>query len=108
MRNNTHFTSGVEVMSDLCCPVVVAVRSKMTEVSHQQWGEVAGLGTVDLWVLQSSQVRVEVLTLGAIIRSVCSRGKDGQMEDVVQGFDDLEGRMENNCISPHRPHKRNS
>lgn len=63
----------------------------MTEVSHQPWGEVSGVGNVDLWVLQSSQVRVEVLTLGAIIRSVCCRGKDGQMEDVVLGYEDLEG-----------------
>ncbi|XP_044229041.1 aldose 1-epimerase isoform X2 [Thunnus albacares] len=63
----------------------------MTQVSHQQWGEVSSLGSVDLWILQSSQVRVEVLTLGAIIRSVCSRGKHGQMEDVVLGYDDLEG-----------------
>lgn len=77
---------------------MVAGRSKMTEVSHQQWGEVSGLGSVDLWVLQSSQVRVEVLTLGAIIRSVYSRGKDGQMEDIVLGYDDLEGRREYNCF----------
>uniref|UniRef100_A0A4W6DFP3 Galactose mutarotase n=2 Tax=Lates calcarifer TaxID=8187 RepID=A0A4W6DFP3_LATCA len=63
----------------------------MTEVSHKQWGQVSGLGSVDLWVLQSSQVRVEVLTLGAIIRSVFCRGKDGQMEDIVLGYDDLEG-----------------
>lgn len=73
--------------------------SKMTEVSHKQWGQVSGLGSVDLWVLQSSQVRVEVLTLGAIIRSVFCRGKDGQMEDIVLGYDDLEGREECNC--PH-------
>ncbi|XP_034754084.1 aldose 1-epimerase [Etheostoma cragini] len=63
----------------------------MTQVSHQQWGEAVGLGPVDLWVLQSSQVRVEVLTLGGIIRSVCYRGKEGQMEDVVLGYDHLEG-----------------
>ncbi|XP_055358740.1 aldose 1-epimerase isoform X2 [Betta splendens] len=63
----------------------------MTEVSHQRWGEVPSQGTVDLWVLQSSQVRVEVLTLGAIIRSVWTRGNNGQMEDVVLGYDDLEG-----------------
>ncbi|XP_073338222.1 galactose mutarotase [Pagrus major] len=62
----------------------------MTQISHQQWGEGLGQGSVDLWVLQSSQVRVEVLTLGAIIRSVQSRGKDGQMEDIVLGYDDLE------------------
>ncbi|XP_029377030.1 galactose mutarotase isoform X2 [Echeneis naucrates] len=63
----------------------------MTEVSQRQWGEVAGLGMVDLWVLRSAQVRVEVLTLGAIIRSVVCGGKDGCMEDVVLGFDSLEG-----------------
>ncbi|KAF7644076.1 hypothetical protein LDENG_00228510 [Lucifuga dentata] len=65
----------------------------MTEVSQRRWGEVSGQGSVHLWVLQSSQVRVEILTLGAIIRSVCSRGKDGRMEDLVLGFDDLEGYL---------------
>lgn len=63
----------------------------MTEVSHHQWGEVSGLPAVDMWVLQSPQLKVEVLTLGGIIRSVCCRGKDGQMKDVILGFDDLEG-----------------
>lgn len=65
----------------------------MTEVSHQQWGEVSGLPSVDIWVLQSPQLKVEVLTLGAIIRSVCSKGKDGQIKDVVLGFDDLQGYL---------------
>lgn len=66
---------------------------QMTQVSCQQWGELPSLGIVDLWTLQSSQVQVQVLTLGAIIRSVCSKGKRGQMEDVVLGYDDLEGYM---------------
>lgn len=66
-------------------------RSKMTQVSHHPWGEWPGQGTVDLWVVQSPQVKVEVLTLGAIIRSVSYRGKDGQMGDVVLGYDNLEG-----------------
>lgn len=63
----------------------------MTQVSHHRWGQVCGLGAVDMWVLQSPQLKVEVLTLGGIIRAVHSRGKDGQMDDVVLGFDDLEG-----------------
>uniref|UniRef100_A0A3B3CXU1 Galactose mutarotase n=1 Tax=Oryzias melastigma TaxID=30732 RepID=A0A3B3CXU1_ORYME len=65
----------------------------MTRVSSQQWGTVPSLGGVDLWVLESPQVKVEVLTLGAIIKSVFSRGKNGQTEDVVLGFDDLEGYL---------------
>ncbi|XP_037829647.1 aldose 1-epimerase isoform X2 [Kryptolebias marmoratus] len=63
----------------------------MTQVSHQRWGTVSGVGDVDMWVLQSSTVRVEVLTLGAIIRSVHCKGKNNKMEDVVLGYDDLEG-----------------
>lgn len=63
----------------------------MTEVSHQQWGEVPGRGNVDLWVLKSNSLRVEVLTLGATIRSVFSRGKDGQEQDIVLGYDNLKG-----------------
>lgn len=73
-------------------PSMLRVRLRMTQVSHQQWGQVSGLGSVDMWTLQSPQVRVEVLTLGAIIRSVSCRGKHGQMEDVVLGYDDLEGK----------------
>uniref|UniRef100_A0A3Q4AQX8 Aldose 1-epimerase n=1 Tax=Mola mola TaxID=94237 RepID=A0A3Q4AQX8_MOLML len=65
----------------------------MTQVSHEKWGEVPGQGSVDLWLLQSSQLQVEVLTLGAIIKSVCSRGKDNQMADVVLGYDTLEGYL---------------
>ena len=69
----------------------------MTQISDQHGEEGYGQGSVDLWVLHSSQVRVEVLTLGAIIRSVQSRGKDGQMEDIVLGYDDLEGWKAHNC-----------
>lgn len=64
----------------------------MTHVNHQQWGTVSGVGRVDMWVLQSSMVQVEVLTLGAIIRSVNCKGKNSKMEDVVLGYDDLEGK----------------
>lgn len=70
----------------------------MTQVSHEKWGEVPGQGSVDLWLLQSSQLQVEVLTLGAIIKSVCSRGKDDQMADVVLGYDTLEGKMRHTVI----------
>ncbi|XP_029927033.1 galactose mutarotase [Myripristis murdjan] len=63
----------------------------MTEVSQQPWGEVPGQGSVDLWILRAPKVKVEVLTLGAIIRSVCSKGRDGRLEDLVLGYDHLEG-----------------
>ena len=70
----------------------------MTQVSHENWGKVPGQGTVDLWLLRSSQLQVEILTLGAIIKSVYSRGKDDQIADVVLGYDTLEGEMKHIII----------
>lgn len=65
----------------------------MTQVSHAPWGEIPGQGSVHLWLLQSSQLKVEILTLGATIKSVLSRGRDGQSADVVLGYDDLQGKV---------------
>ncbi|CAG5987780.1 unnamed protein product [Menidia menidia] len=42
----------------------------MTRVSVEPWGGVPGLGNVDLWRLETPQVQVQVLTLGATIRAV--------------------------------------
>ncbi|XP_061915002.1 aldose 1-epimerase isoform X2 [Entelurus aequoreus] len=63
----------------------------MTQVTCKPWGNLPKHGQVDLWTLQSPQVQVEVLTFGAIIRSVRCEGTGGQVDDVVLGFDDLEG-----------------
>lgn len=65
----------------------------MTEVTRQQWGEDPGRGAVELWTLQNSEVQVQVLTLGATIRSLSCRGTDGCMEDVLLGFPDLQGYL---------------
>lgn len=81
----------------MCCCELCVDRYMMTEVCSQQWGEVPGLGTVDLWVLKSPLIRVEILTLGAIIKSVYSKGSDGQIQDVVLGYDDLNGRRKYKC-----------
>ncbi|XP_029687873.1 aldose 1-epimerase-like isoform X3 [Takifugu rubripes] len=62
----------------------------MTQVSQAPWGEVPGQGVVHLWLLQSPQLQVEILTLGATIKSVFSRGRDGRSADVVLGYDHLQ------------------
>lgn len=64
----------------------------MTQVSQAPWGELPGQGSVHLWLLQSPQLKVEILTLGATIKSVWSRGRDGGGADVVLGYDTLQGK----------------
>lgn len=73
----------------------------MTEVSWEPWGQLPSQGCVQLWRLQSSQLKVELLTLGATIKSVFSRGRDGQSADVVLGFDNLEGEKPSASIGVH-------
>lgn len=64
----------------------------MTQVRKQAWGaEESSGGPVEMWSLQSSEVQVEVLTLGATIRSLSCRGTHGRMEDVLLGFPHLQG-----------------
>lgn len=65
----------------------------MTQVSQAPWGEVPGQGSVHLWLLESPQLKVEILTLGATIKSVLSRGRDGRRADVVLGYDTLQGKV---------------
>ena len=62
----------------------------MTQVTTEPFGDVCE-GSVEKWVLRSSLVTVEVLTLGCIIRSIRCTDREGRVEDVVQGFDHLEG-----------------
>lgn len=65
----------------------------MATVSHEPWGEAPGQGPVGLWRLESPHVKVEVLSLGATLRSVMCRGRDQQWADVVLGYSDIQGYL---------------
>ncbi|XP_056148098.1 aldose 1-epimerase [Lampris incognitus] len=58
----------------------------MTQVTREHFGE-----NVEKWTLQTPQVSAEILTLGCVIKSVSCQSKDGQVDDVVLGYDHLEG-----------------
>lgn len=62
-------------------------------MTTKPFGDICGEGSVDKWVLQSPLVTVEVLTLGCIIRSIRCTDKNGHVDDVVQGYDHLEGTL---------------
>ncbi|CAL8367520.1 unnamed protein product [Gadus morhua 'NCC'] len=64
--------------------------TEMTQVTTEPFGDVDE-GSVEKWVLRSSLVTVEVLTLGCIIRSIRCSDRKGRVDDVVQGYDHLEG-----------------
>lgn len=67
----------------------------MTEVSKEKFGEIEGRGSVEKWTLKSQSVTVEIISLGCIITSLRTKDKNGKMDDIVLGFDNLEGYVTN-------------
>ncbi|XP_033835985.1 aldose 1-epimerase [Periophthalmus magnuspinnatus] len=65
----------------------------VTVVTQQPWGKALGQETVHMWRVESAQVKVEILTLGATLKSVLCRGRDQQWADVVLGYSDLQGYL---------------
>ncbi|KAJ8250843.1 hypothetical protein COCON_G00227650 [Conger conger] len=67
----------------------------MTEVSKEEFGVIPGQGNVEKWKLKSQSVTVEIISLGCIITSLKTKDKNGEMDDIVLGFDSLEGYLTN-------------
>ncbi|XP_064173071.1 aldose 1-epimerase [Anguilla rostrata] len=67
----------------------------MTEVSKEEFGVIPGQGSVEKWKLKSQSVTIEIISLGCIITSLKTQDKNGEMDDIVLGFDSLEGYLTN-------------
>ncbi|KAJ8393207.1 hypothetical protein AAFF_G00062790 [Aldrovandia affinis] len=67
----------------------------MTEVSNEEFGVIQGQGSVEKWKLKSQNVTVEIISLGCIITSLKTKAKNGEIDDIVLGFDTLEGYRRN-------------
>lgn len=63
----------------------------MAQVTQEVFGEIPGEGRVVKWILNSPNVTVEIINLGCIITSIKCKGKNGQVDDIVLGYDHLEG-----------------
>ncbi|XP_023652022.2 galactose mutarotase [Paramormyrops kingsleyae] len=67
----------------------------MTEVTKEEFGVIPGQGSVQKWRLKSQSVTVEIISLGCIITSIKTKGRDGEFNDIVLGFDNLQGYLNN-------------
>lgn len=65
--------------------------SRVMTVKSESWGTVDGQ-TVEKYILTNGcGLEVAVLTYGATIQSIKTPDKDGNIADVVLGFDNIEG-----------------
>ncbi|XP_066553228.1 galactose mutarotase isoform X2 [Amia ocellicauda] len=63
----------------------------MTQVTKEQFGTIPQKGSVEKFILKSDDVVVEIISLGCIITALKTKDKRGQFDDIVLGFDNLEG-----------------
>ncbi len=70
-----------------------ATNAEAGTVSKLAFGKTPDGKTVDLYVLKNGRLTVKVMTYGAIITSIETPDRDGELDDVVLGFDDLNGYL---------------
>ena len=68
-------------------------------ITERVFGELPTGENVKIFHLENaSGAYIEVLEFGAILVKVCVPDKDGQLRDVVLGYDDMRGYLSNGCF----------
>ena len=62
-------------------------------LSKMDFGKTADGVPVELYVLKNGKMTVKVMTYGAIVTEIDVPDRDGKVEDVVLGFDSIEGYL---------------
>ena len=66
-------------------------------VTSQPFGTTRDGKAVDRWILSNGTVEASILTYGATVSELKVPGRDGQIRDVVLGYDTLKEYEENTC-----------
>ncbi|MGC8641389.1 MAG: aldose epimerase family protein [Isosphaeraceae bacterium] len=70
-----------------------AGRAFAGDIDQMQFGKTPDGTPVELYVLKNGSIAVKVMTYGAIITEIDAPDKNGKLDDVVLGFDTLEGYL---------------
>ena len=65
----------------------------MTNVTKSSFGKMPGGRQVDLYTLKDGKIEARIITYGARLVSVLAPDRKGQVADVVLGFDNLDGYL---------------
>jgi len=69
------------------------------KVEKQPFGQVSGGKPVDLYILENDRgIEARITNYGGILVSLMVPDRAGKVEDVVLGFDNLEGYVQDNCF----------
>ena len=83
-------------LTTLCITLYVTLSEAKTKVTSQPFGKMPDGTSVELYTLADGQVEARITNYGGIIVSLKVPDKKGTREDVVLGFDNLDGYVANN------------
>jgi aldose 1-epimerase len=80
----------------LCITLYVTLTEAKTRVTTQPFGKMPNGTSVDLYTLSDGPVEVSITNYGGIIVSLKAPDKKGTADEIVLGFDNLDGYVTNN------------
>ena len=67
----------------------------MTEIVKSEFGKLPDGRTVYAYTMQDGEAFVKILNYGGVVQSIVVPDKDGNLKDVVLGYDDIDGYLKN-------------
>jgi aldose 1-epimerase len=77
------------------CSITIAAEAKTT-VTHQPFGTMPDGTAVEIYTLTDGAYEARIMTYGGIVQSLKVPDRKGHVDDVVLGFDTLDGYVTNN------------
>jgi aldose 1-epimerase len=87
------FLGGLGLLGNLAAPAAGREPGNVRSVTQMNFGKTPEGTAVDLYLLKAGKLNVKVMTYGATITEIDSPDRTGKSEDVVLGFDTLEGYL---------------
>lgn len=75
----------------LAFALIIMTVSMEAQVTKQAFGKTPDGNAVDIYTLKSGAIEARIMTYGGIVQSLKVPDKNGKAEDIVLGFDTLDG-----------------
>jgi aldose 1-epimerase len=84
------------VVMMVACVLGATLAEAKTDVTKQPFGKMPDGTPVEIYTLNDAQIEVRIMTYGGIVVSLKAPDLNGKLDDIVLGFDDLDGYVANN------------
>jgi aldose 1-epimerase len=88
----------MNVKTVLCFVLIMmsTLANSQTTVSKTPFGKTSDGASIDLYTLKDASLEVRIMTYGAAVDSILTPDRNGEMADIVLGFDSFDGYLGTN------------